>query len=94
MADLMSQHGFEFLVVKLFNQRVKQGDLSPLAQAGEKGIGMFGSSTAVHYLNSGVDETGALCQSIQPVFQLTVGQRGELLNSGRMKIGASTLMSN
>ena len=44
MADLMSQHGFEFLVVKLFNQRVKQGDLSPLAQAGEKGIGMFGSS--------------------------------------------------
>ena len=59
MANLMSQHGFEFLVFKLFNQRVKQGDLSPLAQAGEKGIGMFGSSTAVHHLNSGVDETGS-----------------------------------
>src|SRR5688572_29357457 len=62
MADLMSQDRFEFGFGKLGDEGVEQDDFPEASKAGEESVRMFRAFAAVHDLDGGGFEPGALAE--------------------------------
>lgn len=87
VSDLVCEHGFEFIVGELVDQRIEEDDLAKAAEAGEEGVGVRASPAAVHDLNGRGLESGPIGQGEQPFSQGAVGQGGELVEEGQNQNG-------